>query len=229
MIKKITQASTLSLIITNCVLYAIAVYYQLTLFDILLIFWGETIIIAFFNFIKMTKVASIPIIPTDGSKESSQNTISKTINAAVTIGKIMAIFWSSVFISVFCLFQLVLIVALFGDETINGVKEFPLKHDTSFLIGMLVIFVSHTISLLLNFLRKKEYLELKLRRMILAPFRRILLVWIVVIAGAFILLKTESNSPYLLIPWFMIKILFDLRQHLKERKTNQGAALLTSG
>lgn len=214
----IKQPSVISLIITNLVLFGVAIYYDLSLFDILLIFWGETVVIGFFNFLKMLKTPRLPKVSEAFKTDevSREELLVTGINFMYVFLKFFIIIWSSIMMTAFCMSQLVIIVVVFGDEEMRSAQEFPLQHFYSFLIGMIVMFISHGISFITNFISKREYETTKLRKLIFAPFRRILLVWIVCIGGGFLLLKLENDSFYLLIPYFLVKILFDLRQHYKE-------------
>lgn len=211
------QPTVWSLVVANLLVLGVSAYYKLTLLDILLIFWGETVVIAFFNFVKMVVIGSAPVIKSEsGSSHNSQEEfISGAINFAVVFGKMMLIFWSTVLIAIFCMFQLALVVGVFGDESIKAAEKIPIQNLNSFLLGIALVILHHALSFFLNFLRKKEYQHLKLRRMVLAPFRRVLLVWLVIIAGAVLLHYVMQDSVWLLVPYFLLKIVFDLRQHMK--------------
>lgn len=212
------QTSVWALILSNVLLFCLAVYYELSLLDILLMFWGETVVIAFFNFFKMLLTNRMPKIDKNALKSEKINE-EMLVNAGkfmLGIFKYFLIIWSSILLAGFCFMSLALIVILFGDESIRNSREFPAQELSSFLLGTCITFVSHGVSFFTNFIRKKEYERLKLRSLIFAPFRRILLVWLAAIAGALILLALKNNSVYLLIPYFLGRLFFDLRQHYKE-------------
>ena len=69
-----------------------------------------------------------------------------------------------------------------------------------------------------NFIRGEEYKTVGLKKLLLTPFRRLILVWLVILAGGYLMLEFGTESLLLLIPYFLAKILIDIRQHIKEHK-----------
>ncbi len=222
----LSRGSMIALVISNLVLMAIGLYYKLPLFDILLIYWSETVVIGFFTFLKMVIVQFYkdPSQKMSFEANSAEAKIAGAINVFSIFIKLFLIVISVFIISIFSLFQLVLIVALFGTEEMQTSKEFPVQEFSTFLMGVSVIFFSHTISFIFNFIRKKEFVFLKARRLIWIPFRRVLLLALVIISGALILSQIKSDSVYVLIPYFIIKLIFDIFIDYLERKNNVPAA-----
>lgn len=216
-----TRGSLLALIVSNLALLAIALYYKLPLFDILLIYWSETVTISFFTFLKMVIVQFYKPARINNSEiNSNEAKIAGAVNVFSIFIKLFLIVIFTVMMYVMSLLQLALIVGLFGTEAMRQSIEFPVQEFSTFITGMSIIFFSHAVSFIFNFIRKKEYTFLKARRIIWIPFRRILILTIVIISGALILLQIKSDSIYALIPYFLIKLLFDIYIDSVERKKN---------
>lgn len=220
-----TRGSLIALIVSNLALLAIALYYKLPLFDVLLIYWSETVTISFFTFLKMVIVQFYkPALRINNAEiNSSEAKIAGAVNVFSIFIKLFLIVIFTFMMYVLSLLQLALIVGLFGTEAMRQSIEFPVQEFSTFITGMSIIFFSHAVSFIFNFIRKKEYTFLKARRIIWIPFRRILILTIVIISGALILLQIKSDSIYALIPYFLIKLLFDIYIDSVERKKNAPA------
>ncbi|MBK9191021.1 MAG: hypothetical protein IPM77_05600 [Crocinitomicaceae bacterium] len=122
----LSRGSMIALVISNLVLMAIGLYYKLPLFDILLIYWSETVVIGFFTFLKMVIVQFYkdPSQKMSFEANSAEAKIAGAINVFSIFIKLFLIVISVFIISIFSLFQLVLIVALFGTEEMQTSKEF---------------------------------------------------------------------------------------------------------
>lgn len=215
-----SNRSIIALIISNLVLLAIALYYKLPLFDILLIYWSETVVIGFFTFLKMTIVQFYkdPSKKMQLDQNSAEAKIAGAVNIFAIFIKLFLIVISVFIISVLSLFLLVLIVSIFGTKEMQLSKEFPVQEFAGFLFGVVVILFNHTISFIFNFVKKKEFTFLKAKKIIWIPFRRIFLLALVIISGALIIDQIKSDSIYVIIPYFLFKLLFDFAIESIEQK-----------
>ncbi|MBL7897371.1 MAG: hypothetical protein JNJ99_02465 [Crocinitomicaceae bacterium] len=153
-------------------------------------------------------------------QNSAEAKIAGAVNIFAIFIKLFLIVISVFIISVLSLFLLVLIVSIFGTKEMQLSKEFPVQEFAGFLFGVVVILFNHTISFIFNFVKKKEFTFLKAKKIIWIPFRRIFLLALVIISGALIIDQIKSDSIYVIIPYFLFKLLFDFVIESIEQKKN---------
>lgn len=81
----------------------------------------------------------------------------------------------------------------------------------------MLLVISHGVSFYLYFIRDKEYARAKVAHLMFSPYRRIVIMHLVIILGTFIVVSAKGDAAgyfYLLI---LLKIFFDVRAHLKEK------------
>jgi hypothetical protein len=78
--------------------------------------------------------------------------------------------------------------------------------------------ISHGISLVTNFFGKEEFKEISLTKQMMAPYKRIVVIHIFIMAAGYLIISTGKDSILIMILFFLIKIVFDLRQHTLEHK-----------
>lgn len=80
------------------------------------------------------------------------------------------------------------------------------------MLAWLGLFLSHGLSLILNYFLGGEYREMKVGRLMSAPYRRIVILHVAIIAGGWGVMALGSPMP-LLIVLIILKILIDIRLH----------------
>jgi len=216
------KPSVLSLLGANALVMILALILEWSLFDTLLVFCVESIIIGVINVPKMILVLRAPKM-SDELKDGQASEIEQLAfltKLFVLVIRFFFILFGSILFTAFCFIQLLIIKDFFygnGIETLKGIEWSEVQIDwSSFTIGVIIIALSHLISFMTNFVGKKEYLNTKISRQIFAPFRRVLLVILVIISAGFVIRYMGIDSPWAVIPFFVIKTFFDLRQHNKE-------------
>ena len=102
----------------------------------------------------------------------------------------------------------------------------PADFFTSELFALMILVVSHGISFYLYFIRDKEYTRANVARLMFTPYRRIVIMHLVIIFGTFIVVSVKGGAAgyfYLLI---LLKIFFDVRAHLKEKSKHDISVML---
>lgn len=79
---------------------------------------------------------------------------------------------------------------------------------------------SHGVSFLQNYLMKREYASLSARALMLRPYGRVMLLHVVIIAGAVPLMLFGSPLP-LLVLLIVFKIIVDIRLHTKSHTSSR--------
>lgn len=89
------------------------------------------------------------------------------------------------------------------------------------LWGVLSLVFSHGVSFVLNFWKAGEFRELNLQKLMSQPYKRIVLLHVVIIAGGAPVMMMGSPLP-LLVLLVVGKIVLDAVMHLKERQGVEG-------
>ncbi len=187
--------SAISLILSNLFVLFVVWFSNLSIFHVLLIFWIETIIIAFSAFFK------------------------------IVIGKIFFNYKKFSWFSIIIGFSIVGFSLLIYLPFILALSNFPNAPDLekmfstefiiySFIFSVLVLFISHLISFIVNFSENFNESESKSGKRF---WNRILIIHITIILGIVIGFLAFSGNIYqgIIIILILLKIIFDLKAHLK--------------
>ncbi len=188
--------SLISLVIANITPLLGVLFWGWDLFQIFFLYWLESAIIGFYNILKIIKV--------DG--------LASTLTVPFFI----------VHYGGFMLGHLIFIFALFGPEPLRG-SFFPSGEImtpllTNAPIPLIILVISHGISFFTNFLGKREYRGINAKNIFMAPYKRIVVMHIVIIFGGWLvtLFKLPIFGLLLLV---CLKTFADMKAHLKEHAT----------
>jgi hypothetical protein len=88
------------------------------------------------------------------------------------------------------------------------------------IVGLAAIFLSHGVSLCVNYFGKREYERETINSLMHAPYRRIVILHIAIIGGGFFVLSLGSPLP-LLVVLVVLKTGIDLFFHIREHREPQ--------
>ncbi len=189
------------LIIANCIPIVGVVFFDWSLFQILMVYWMENIVIAFYTILKMVK-ASSRFMKIPGRSQGGRLTVVFIISFFIIhFGGFVFVHW--VFIHV-----------LFGPSSafFNGqVEIIPL------LITFFIFLVSHGISYWQNFIAGGEFNKVSPIDMMLAPYSRIVVMHLTVLAAGFVFAIFSLNRFFRIII-IIIKTVIDYRLHSRQNK-----------
>lgn len=185
-------------------------------FWIVLLYWTENIILGFYNILRMALV--------------------NVKYPAANIGKFFMIPFFAFHYGAFCaghgLFILALfkkdVGRLFGNESwpfllvfvelfVNVIKKVADLISPEMYYAILSLFISHGFSFVYNFFIKDERNNTDMKKLMSAPYTRIVILHIAIIAGAFPVMILGSPA-YLLVVLVFLKIIIDIYLHFKEHK-----------
>jgi hypothetical protein len=195
--------SALVLILANLVpLYGVFILHW-QVFPILLLFWMENVIVGLFNVLKMA--LATPAVP------------------SMWIAKMFIIPFFCFHYGLFTLAHGVFVFGFFGGY-FTELDSFPnansvLQGIDDFQLGwaVLALFLSHLISFAINYVRKGEYKQAKLKELMIQPYSRVVILHVTIIIGAFLVLLANA-SVYVLVILILLKIFIDVKTHLREHK-----------
>lgn len=199
-IKIIFYPSSLSLILVNLIPLFGVLFWSWDSFAIIFLYWSETVVVGFFNVLKIKEISKKPLSP-------------------------FLVFFIVQYI--LFLFVYLFLIMHFFRASLNPVTEYleafrvSIEYLFSLFISFLLIFISHGLSFQHNFISKKEFLYTSELKQLLAPYKRLLIMHIIVVFGAFGTNfygqdQTLSVAIYLIV----IKTSLDLIFHVFEHRKN---------
>lgn len=206
--------SVTALILANLVPFIGVVFYNWTVESVLLTYWCESGIIGFFVLLKML-VSGIGRVKEWGI-------------AALPITVVcMAFFF--VHYSGFMIAHVAFLLSMINGEDVATkiLEHFPRINLEVLYAGLIAggasvltvfaLFVSHGISFAVNFIGKKEYEHTVPMILLFSPYKRIVLMHIIVILGA-VLMLAYGLPMYLLGIFILAKTIVDIRAHQNEHR-----------
>jgi hypothetical protein len=210
--RKTSEYTLVSLLVANLAILIIAVLRDWRLFDLLFIFWLENVIIGIFTIFKI-------IMAQKRTENQNRSPLIEVIVKMVLVPFFILHFYG------FCAIHGIFILLLFGNlaagtSTDNIPELFSMVvNRSSALIGAATLFISHAISFFVHYIGKKEYHTTNPGNAMISPYKRILLVQVVILGGAFIIANYGPSSVLLMILFFILKTATDGWRHLVEHKT----------
>jgi hypothetical protein len=189
----------LSLIAANLIPLFGVLFWGWSLSAIMVLYWSENVVIGIFNVLKMS-------LAQGEVKGSSMRFNNKTVTAAHRSA--LTLFFIAHF-GIFTLVHGIFVFAFFG----NGLPAFSLL-----LPAFLFLFLSHGISLGVNFLWKGERLRVAFTDLFVQPYKRVVIMHLTIILGAYAstALDLPEASLFVLIG---LKVVVDLFSHSWEHKS----------
>ena len=83
------------------------------------------------------------------------------------------------------------------------------------------LFVSHGVSFIKNFINGQQYLRLKIKDIMIRPYKRIMLMHVAIIVGGVLIMKVGSPAALLCVLIFL-KIALDIWLHIKTHRSASG-------
>lgn len=192
------RLSAIVLVLANLVPLGGVFLFGWQVFDILLLYWAENVIIGIVNVIRMAMCR--------------------------TRDTLFLIPFFIVHYGLFCFGHLSAVVALFGDaQGIDSARElffgmtFAEAVRSPLWLGIAAIFASHLVSFFSNFVAGGEYRNTSARALMQRPYGRIVALHIAVIIGA-ALTEWLGSPVMMLVVLIAVKIAMDLKLHATERR-----------
>jgi len=196
---------------------------------IILIYWGESLIIGIFNLLKMLISGSI-----QNHKFSPSGCAGAAgLGAFFTIHYGMFMFVHGVFIIIFMMISLSIdgsgssaeidpfsVLSVLFPENMTAVDLFESEFS-----AIAALFITHLISFYMYFIKTGEYNYTEADTYMARPYKRIIIMHLTILFGAFTLFLTGFKSIVFIIIWIGLKVFSDLRLHISELKKYHHQAL----
>ena len=202
--------SLTALILVNLVPLAGVLWFGWRMFDVLMLFWMESVVIGVINLLRMAV---------------------RLFGAGELKGVVLIPFFTVHYFG-FCAAHGLILVLVFGPPGLSpaqvlGSSGFfeiirQLLSEPTLRWGLIAIAASHLFSFLANFLWAGEWRRTGIDVLMGAPYGRIMLMRVVLVIGAAIFMAS-SQPIYALALLVALKILADASAHLRERRKLGGA------
>jgi hypothetical protein len=164
----------------------------------------ENIIIGLMNIFKMKK-AEGELLPGETQKLKQFSINGKIIQ---DVGKKFLIPFFIFHYGIFTLVHGIFVVIMFG---------FPNQSFSYILATFALLFLSHYISYRINYIGKREYMNISVGKLFYYPYNRVIIMHITILIGG-MLVQSLGSPIYALIVMIIAKIILDLKYHNKEHK-----------
>lgn len=191
------RPSSFALVLANLVPLAGVVLLDWQVFDIMMLYWAENVVIGTVNVLRMS-------VCQDGAKW-------------------FLIPFFIVHYGMFCFGHLAAVTAIFGEAVGSGTAwqyffALPLAEawKSPLWIGIAAISASHLFSFFGNFIAGGEYRRTSVKELMQRPYGRIIVLHVAIIVGA-ALIQWLGSPLMMLVVLIVAKIVLDLRLHASER------------
>lgn len=198
----------LVLLFSNLLTILIAVLFNWSLIEVLWVYWGQSVIIGLFNFLKMLKI----------SVSQDTSTGFKVIGVFLSLFFLVHYnafhFGYLIFLSMFSF-----VPGAFGDFVpVNFLNFLPV-----FFITLIVFFINHLFSFI-YYLKKIDAPTMNGKNILMGnlmfkPYARIVPMHLTIIFGTLIISLGGFNSIVLVL-FLLLKTYADLKMHISEHKEN---------
>lgn len=216
--QNLTNIPLLALLAANAVPLIGVLFFKWDVFFIVLLYWAENLAVGFYNVLKMA--------------------FAKVAHPIEHLAKLFMIPFFTVHYGGFTAVHGFFVLALFskdkqGPSMISGeqwpcffvfvqmlfgiVKHIFMTIPQTVRLAVLLLFVSHGVSFVYNYLIKGEYAHAKVKNLMGQPYARIFVMHITIIIGGFGLMALGSPVALLLV-LVILKTIIDVKLHLREHK-----------
>ena len=191
----LTAPSSLALIGANLLPLFGVMSGHLSLVQVMILFWSESAIIGFFTLLKMAVVGRW-----------------KAVLAAPFFVGHYGGFMAVHFVFVYSIF----VGGLSGATAQPALSALTALYKPLWLVAG-ALFVSHAVSFALNFIGRGEYRGETVSALMMAPYRRIVVLHMTLIFGGWIVVFMQSSAPAVAL-LIGLKIITDLHAHTREHR-----------
>lgn len=215
------RPSSIVLLVANLIPIAGVLWLDWQVFDILLLYWTESVIVGAVNVLRM--ISSRAGNPLSGMFPAGKG---KQVDAA--LGQLSHTFAMSrikwfvipffvIHYGMFCFGHFSAVIGIFSGSGMGDLGQTITDFsDRAFWIAVAAIAISHLYSYYSNFLGQGEYKRTGIGTLMRRPYGRIVTMHLAIIFGGFFVVWLGNPLPMLLV-LVVAKSVYDLRLHLRER------------
>ncbi len=217
------RPSAAVLITANLIPLAGVLFLGWRVFDVMILYWVENVVIGAVNVLRMVTSACGPAAARPAGSDGPGVYLGSVEIGRSRRGGLFLIPFFVVHYSAFCYGHYLAVMAIFGggEGAVDGLRDLlvPLSEAwrSPFWISVVAIAASHLFSFFGNFIAAGEYRRTSLGQLMRRPYGRIVVLHIAVIAGGALVAWLGSPLPALLV-LIALKIAVDVGLHARERR-----------
>ena len=207
--------SAIGIMAANAGLLFLYIAYDLTLYQLVIVYWWECLWIGVFSALKLI-VASVIGDPYEN----------RYVNVSGGGGLLLSFMTIMTFGGAFMTLVMAIGIAIFLVPNMLGAaqpEELVREGGYALILASVLLSAGHGLSFVINFLFFGEYREARARQLIVTPFKRCfaLLASIAVVFGVAALVPELASMTGFAAALIVLKLLADYRLHMAERKVFQ--------
>lgn len=191
--------------------------------ELLVLYWLESLIIGFFNIFKI--ILSGKSLPPSKGRELFPASVPAVILAGKILLALFFCFHFGIFMAVHGVFLFGLVLGGFWGRFETADIWF---YFYKLRLPLSVLFISHGFSFFANYISGGERLRTSPFEAMQGPYSRIVVMHLTILAGAFLTAALKGGSAFLVV-FVFLKILFDLKGHIGERKRYSSISASVTG
>ena len=204
--------SAIGILVANAGLLFLYVAYDLTLYQLVIVYWWECLWIGVFSALKLI-VASMIGDPYEN----------RYVNVSGGSGLLLSFMTIMTFGGAFMTLVMGLGIVIFlVPNSLGAVQQEELLREGGYalVLGSILLATGHGLSFVINFLFFGEYREARVRALVVAPFKRCfsLLGSIAIVFAVASLVPELASMTGFAAAIIVLKLLADYRLHMAERK-----------
>lgn len=208
------QRSAVALVAANVVPVLGVLFWGWQVFSVMLLFWLENVVIGLFNVVK--------ILLARPDAEQSDQSLPFPFSL---LGNLFIAGFFTVHYGMFCAGHGLFIVTMFGKGRTAAGPGFDIPDLPAVIADVVLrngliwaaiaLVVSHGVSFYANFLAPRAYQGAKAEELMFAPYKRIVILHVVIILGGFFAMS-QAGSVVPLLLLIGLKVAVDLESHRRE-------------
>jgi hypothetical protein len=218
--KERLDISVLALAAANAIPFVGVIFLGWDAFFIVLLYWSENLVIGLYNILKIA-FASVPHPISHLGKLFLISFFAAHYGAFTAVHGIfvLAIFNKSIDFEPVqgkswpCIF-------VFLQMLINVAKNMYSIIPSQMKFAVAALFLSHGLSFVYNYIGKGEYLTAKGQNLMAAPYGRVIVMHVTILAGGFLAMALGSPAALLTV-LVILKTIVDIKFHLRSHKKAQ--------
>jgi len=198
--------SVLVLIAVNLLPLGAVLFYGMTVFAVMVLFWAENVIIGILNVVKMLTLFKL----------------------RGDVGALVLALFFSFHYGIFTIVHGVFVFTLFGTDEFTTSSLSTIETGFGvFAIPLIALTASHTLSFLFNYIWQKEYTVVTANELMMQPYGRVIALHVTIVFGGFVIMAL-GEPVYALVLLILIKIGVDVAAHRHEHVKLQKRLLDTT-
>lgn len=216
-----SRAGLVALVAANLFVTFEALHHQWGYYNVILVYWGEAVILGFFNVLRMlvVGVAGEPLGPWLAEWVDFGHALNRFLLTAVGVALFVVKFFGFAFLIGLFVVLLPAYLTPEGESGARAIHKALLAAGPGAVLSLAALFLSHGVSFVRNFLVGREYQRVNILGLLFWPYARMGLVGAMLLAGIAIARAVPglAAGTAFVVVMTLLKLAFDALSHVVER------------